>query len=112
VLAPRIRAAEAIHRAAAAMDIVAAFNAAEAALWFAFAVATVMLGRRVRGLTPRLRAWIACAFLAFGASDLIEVRTGAWWNPPGLLILKGACLLAIVIAGWQLGRNRRGHPGG
>ena len=38
----------------------------------------------------------AATFLLFGISDLIKLRTGAWWRPTGLLVLKGLCLLSLV----------------
>jgi hypothetical protein len=91
------------------VDLVATFNAAEAGLWTLFAVLVANLGRRVRGLGPRLRVFLALAFLAFGVSDLIEMSTGAWWRPPGLLAYKGACLLGIIIGGLLLWQNRRVH---
>jgi hypothetical protein len=89
------------------VDGLAAFNRAEAGLWAAFALATALAGGRVRGLTPRLRIGLVAAFLAFGVSDLIEAWTGAWWRPPALLVLKGACLLAIVAASGRLWLHRR-----
>ncbi|WP_435010369.1 hypothetical protein P12x_001632 [Tundrisphaera lichenicola] len=89
------------------MDIIEAFNLAEAGLWAAFAAATVTLGHRVRGMTPWLRGLFFVAFLAFGLSDLIEIGSGAWWRPPGLLILKGVCLTSLVLGVWQISQNRR-----
>lgn len=89
------------------VDVVAAFNTAEAGLWATFAALTALLGGRARGLTPRLRAWLTVVFLAFGASDLVEISTGAWWRPPALLAYKGACLLGIVAGGWNFWHNRR-----
>ena len=92
------------------MDPVAAFNVVEAALWIILAALAALLGHRVRGLTPRLRFSLALSLFAFGVSDLVEVRTGAWWRPPGLLIYKGLCLLGIVASALLLWRNRRGEP--
>lgn len=94
------------------MDLALVFNVAEAALWFAFAAIIALLGGRVRGLTPRPRAAWAIAFLAFGVSDLIESRTGAWWKPAGLLVYKGVCLAAIAGVGLIVLRNRARGDGG
>jgi hypothetical protein len=89
------------------MDLVKTFNALEAGLWMTFALITALLGGRVRGMTPRLRILLAVSFLAFGISDLIEISTGAWWRPPGLLAYKGVCLLGIGGGCLLLWRKRR-----
>ena len=39
---------------------------------------------------------LSAAFLAFGISDLIESRTGSWWAPPWLPLLKLSCILVFV----------------
>jgi len=88
-------------------NLVAAFNLAEAGLWAVFAASTATLGHRVTGMTPWLRVSLSMSFLAFGASDLVEVTTGAWWRPPLLLALKGACLAGIIISFWLIQRHRK-----
>lgn len=88
-------------------DSLALFNLAEACLWACFALIIALAGHRWRALTPRLRIGLAGAFLAFAISDLIESRTGAWWRPPGLLVLKGACLVAIAGCSGLVWRNHR-----
>ncbi|MBE7458640.1 MAG: hypothetical protein KJ057_17160 [Phycisphaerae bacterium] len=35
-------------------------------------------------------------FLAFGASDVVEADTGAWWRPWWLLAWKAACLAVLL----------------
>jgi hypothetical protein len=35
-------------------------------------------------------------FMAFGISDLVEMRTGAWYRPWWLLIWKATCIMAIL----------------
>lgn len=77
----------------------AIFNLFEAALWFAISAVLLFLGvfgrlRSQRGETLLL----AGAFAAFGASDLIEARTGAWWDPWWLFALKTACVLVFLRA--------------
>jgi hypothetical protein len=89
------------------MDVVDNFNIFEAGLWATFALLTALYGGRVRGMTPRLRALLSASFLAFGISDLIERRTGAWWRPPGLLVYKGVCLVGIVGTCFALWMNQR-----
>lgn len=71
-------------------------NYVEAAVWgliaCAFAVAAV---RR-----PAVRARCALAavtFALFGLSDVVEVRTGAWWRPWWLLAWNGACVAVLGV---------------
>ena len=40
---------------------------------------------------------MAIAFFFFGISDVIEARTGAWWRPLWLLVLKGACVIVLLV---------------
>lgn len=78
------------------MTIDAIFNYCEAGLWFVLGLIVVITARKQ---PPALRrnAWLAfVAFIAFGVSDLIEVRTGAWWTPWWLFVLKAACVLALA----------------
>jgi hypothetical protein len=72
------------------------FNYGEAVLWFVLGVVVLIAARR-QSAAVRRNAWIAfVAFLAFGVSDLIEVRTGAWWTPWWLFVLKAACVLVLA----------------
>jgi hypothetical protein len=73
-------------------DIVTVFNGCEAGLWSLLAA---FIGVRFRKSDAGLRrlSWMTAALLvAFAVSDVIEMQTGAWWRPVGLLILKGVCL--------------------
>lgn len=76
-------------------------NIAEAGLWSALAAVVSLRGR-----TP-LRWWLALALLAFGVSDLVETRTGAWYRPWWLLAWKAACIVGIVALGTIEVRARR-----
>lgn len=38
----------------------------------------------------------ALTLVAFGVSDIIEIYTGAWYNPPALLVLKAVCIVALL----------------
>ena len=68
------------------------FNQIEAALWFVLAFVTWGIWG-----TSSIRArWLSVALVAFAASDLVEVKTGAWWNPWWLLVCKGGCIAAMV----------------
>ena len=72
------------------------FNALEAAFWFVLAILAVTRGRQVRGFTPG-RQLALCLFLAaFGASDLWEIFSGGWWQPPALLAFKVVCFSGLA----------------
>jgi hypothetical protein len=50
----------------------------------------------------------AAVLLAFGGSDVVETRTGAWWHPWWLLVWKGLCVVALVVlVGWWWRTSRR-----
>jgi hypothetical protein len=49
--------------------------------------------REVRG-TLRV---LSSSFFLFGISDYIEARTGAWWSPFWLLLLKGSCIVIFIV---------------
>ncbi|HEU5116177.1 MAG TPA: hypothetical protein VFT74_05815 [Isosphaeraceae bacterium] len=89
------------------MDFVFWYNVIEAVLWTGFALLTASFGHRLKGLTLRLRIAFALAFLAFGLSDALETRTGAWWRPFSLLVFKGLCLTALVLCSAWVWKNRR-----
>ena len=72
-------------------------NAGEAVLWSV--IGSGFLWRAVRNgkSKSRSRCLIAAvAFLMFGLSDVIEIRTGAWWRPWWLLLIKAVCLVTLV----------------
>ena len=86
-------------------DFHAVFNEAEALLWFVIALVLALrlrMGRPWRWLLP-------LAFAVFGVSDLIEVRTGAWWDPWWLLVMKAACVLVFLLAFRERRRQERKH---
>lgn len=78
------------------MDLARQGNLIEAGLWFVVAavllVAALRKERRLRGTLLALAAIIA----AFGGSDLVEARTGAWWKPWWLFVWKAGCVLGML----------------
>ncbi len=84
-------------------DPTAWFNLVEGIFWIA--LACVICYRSPHRALP---LWLAL----FGISDFIEIRTGAWWSPSWLLILKGACLVGIGVCIVPMLRARAGseHP--
>jgi hypothetical protein len=41
----------------------------------------------------------AVTFLVFAGSELVEMKTGAWWRPVWLMVWKGACIAILVSIG-------------
>ena len=77
-------------------DLTVIGNLIEAVLWFIFAGAFGIMACRARGERRRLWIMLAIAFAVFSASDVIESRTGAWWRPWWLLIMKSSCIVAFM----------------
>jgi hypothetical protein len=73
-------------------DIERIGNLIEAGLWLMFAVILAGKSWRAQGRLRRVFVRLAVAFLVFSVSDVIESRTGAWWRPPWLLVIKIACV--------------------
>jgi hypothetical protein len=71
-------------------------NYFEAALWGVVALMAVAFAIRKGGHARSRCAILAIAMLAFGLSDVVETRTGAWWRPWWLLAWKAACVGVFV----------------
>ncbi len=78
------------------------FNIAEAVVWTAMGISLLIVSLRSRPSV--VLAVLGATLLAFGASDVVETQTGAWWRPWWLLVWKGLCL--AVIAGCLLALMR------
>ena len=78
------------------MDLERDGNLIEAGLWFVLAVVLFIYAfrreRRLRGTLLTLAVTLAI----FGASDLVEARTGAWWRPWWLFVWKALCVSALL----------------
>ena len=71
-------------------------NYIESGLWLSISLVFAFFTSRVT--TARNDAIAAAiGFAFFGASDIVEAHTGAWWNPWWLLVWKGLCLLLFLI---------------
>lgn len=99
------------------MDWLAWFNVFEACLWIFCGGVSVSMGWPYPGRyrTPALIAGVL--FVLFAVSEVIEVRTGAWWIPWWLAVYKGviiACLIAtcVVVVVRQKRRRERADNGG
>ncbi|MFO0893111.1 MAG: hypothetical protein U0790_28735 [Isosphaeraceae bacterium] len=72
-------------------------NLIEGGFWAIFALVLV-IGSQRRTPSFRRLGWLAATIsLAFGLSDLVEARTGAWWRPWWLLVWKGLCVTGLVL---------------
>ena len=81
-------------------------NYVEAGVWVGMAVWCAVRGYR-RG---QWRTWVLAGVLViFGVSDVVEVRTGAWYRPWWLLVWKGVCVGMIV---WLLVAQARSRGEG
>jgi len=101
---------ELLKRITQDMTIVDLFNGVEAAFWFGLAVFVFWRFGRAGAPHRRLALQSSLWLLLFAVSDVIEVFTGAWSRPLGLLVLKGVCLLGLILSGWQAIRARRKQP--
>ncbi len=70
------------------------FNFVEGIFWVF--VGACFLISLVRPNRRRAKVIAAATFAAFGASDFMEMRTGAWWSPWWLLAWKTACIAAML----------------
>jgi len=89
------------------MDLAKHGNLLEAGLWVLVAIVLLVRMRLSDRRFRRAFGLLAATFLVFGISDVIEARTGAWWRPFWLLLLKGACLLFIVLGFRQYFRIKK-----
>lgn len=88
------------------------FNAAEALVWFAYGA--LLLAAWIAGQAAgheRTAVVAGLAFLAFGGSDLVEIRTGTWWSPWWLLVWKAACVVVLVGCFLRYRAERADSPG-
>ena len=90
---------------------VTAFNYIEAILWFTIGCMLFINARFIeRYLHYRKIMYMASIFfILFGISDIIEVQTGAWWKPTGLLVLNVVCIAGFVYCWFKYLQNKRKH---
>lgn len=89
------------------MNSVDRFNIFEIGLWAFLALCVALFGHRTNALSKTGRFILSIALLAFAYSDLVELRTGAWWRPWWLLLLKGACLSSFSGIAWMSWKKTR-----
>lgn len=72
------------------------FNSFESAVWALAGIWVFWCARKRCAALKTVGAVAAMAFFAFGVSDLVETRTGAWYRPWWLLEWKSACVASLV----------------
>lgn len=72
-------------------------NLVEAVLWVI--VSVILLAKTFRSERPLRRVFggLTIGFFIFAISDLIESRTGAWWRPWWLFVIKAGCVLSFIL---------------
>ncbi|MGI8785858.1 MAG: GPR1/FUN34/YaaH family transporter [Acidobacteriota bacterium] len=72
-------------------------NLVEAVLWFI--VSFILLAKTLRSQGPLRRVYgtLTIGFFTFAISDIIESRTGAWWRPWWLFVIKAGCALSFIL---------------
>ena len=92
-------------------------NYAEAGLWAVIGVFAAAIAFRRSGWARGRCLLLAATMFAFGASDVVEAGTGAWWRPWWLLVWKGTCVLVLlglfvehIVLRRQQRRQRVGAP--
>lgn len=75
-------------------------NYVECGLWAGLGAVTLIKGK------GSARLVLAGMLVAFGISDLVETRTGAWYRPWWLFAWKAICVLGILVVGIAMVRKR------
>jgi hypothetical protein len=78
------------------VDIERDGNVIEAGVWLLVALLLGWQARREHGAARGVLLVLGAVVLAFGGSDLVEARTGAWWRPWWLLVWKAACVVLML----------------
>ena len=100
------------HQLSVPMDIERDGNLIEASFWlFLGSVVFICSWRQELRLRPTLRI-LAITLVVFGASDVVEARTGAWWKPWWLFVWKAACILVLLLGFIRLTKKVPGAKSG
>lgn len=88
-------------------------NWVEVFFWPALGLGCLAHAARRHPGTDPLTWLLGAAFIIFGISDYLELRTGAWWRPPALLVLKAGCIAVFLAAAirWRRRTGKRNRTG-
>lgn len=84
------------------MQIHTWFNYGEALLWIGISFFLILRIFRKNMPHRSLYAVLIIGFFAFGVSDLVEVQSGAWWQPWWLLLWKALCVAVLAPSLYRL----------
>ena len=95
-------------------DLAFWFNVIEALFWGLIGIVVLAKSRAGRRRERGLGWWAGVTFWWFGFSDVIEARTGAWWEPWWLFLLKAACVASLLacLATYARGKKAEKKPVG
>jgi hypothetical protein len=80
-------------------------NWGEVFLWSTLGVGVMGYAFRKSRTVDRDSLVLGIALCLFGCTDIIELHTGAWWNPPALLVFNSVCVVMIVSILWTKTRS-------
>jgi hypothetical protein len=72
------------------------YNSIEIGIWAAFGIGFVLAAIAHAGAIRIRCALAAVVFFLFGASDAVELYTGAWWRPWWLFTWKALCVISLL----------------
>ncbi|MEM8945852.1 MAG: hypothetical protein AAGD11_11770 [Planctomycetota bacterium] len=78
------------------MPMHTAFNLGEAVFWVVVGLILVWRSQSAHPSLRRVAYAAAASFIVFAGTDLIEARTGAWYQPTGLLVYNAVCLILLL----------------
>jgi hypothetical protein len=73
------------------------FDAIEAVLWVIIGIAVLVRSRNASGRLRHVGLVAGLAFFAFAGTDLVELRTGAWYRPWWLLVYNVLCVTTLAV---------------
>jgi len=72
------------------------FNILEALFWFLLSVMFFRYYLKSNSLLKSKFLILSITLILFGISDMIELFTGAWYEPLGLMVLKLSCGASMI----------------
>ena len=78
------------------MNLPAVYNSIEIGIWAAFGLGFLFAALNPAGLARGRCSVAALVFFLFGASDAVELYTGAWWKPWWLFTWQALCVVSLL----------------
>jgi hypothetical protein len=81
-------------------------NQIEATLWILIGL-IFFIRQSIRKPVGRVSHFgLSIAFILFGISDIVEIQTGAWWDPWWLFTWKGVCVVYFLVQFMRYRKDR------